>query len=330
MSNVNRRSFLKNSLVAGAGLATISTIGANANSVSGIKPGFKPASGKRTNNKFGFSVLCMLPEVGRNLFKGYDEIYIPISDIYTDRETCNYICPLDHNRNWPARRDEVLSWGFPVHNTSHFAESVLPVVGPDADFELATYFVRRAMARCNEIGVKVCGIFGGYFINSTGQKQSLTKITDQSLRFLNMCADEAAPYGIRVAIEPRGGENDLWPLYLDAVGACRRLGRDNVGCMVDTAYFMLRNQDFNDILKYPEYLFANEMQGVGGQPGYTGDERRDPDTRFFRALRDVGWEGVVDFAVTWRNTSNGPLDITAESKKSLEYVKRIQDQVYAE
>ena len=331
MNNVNRRSFLKKSLVAGAGLATFSTIGANNNSNIASEPGkrtFTPAAGRRTNNKFGFAVMVQDSEVGRNLYKGYDEIYLPIQQT-NPAGNCQWVCALENTSYWLEQKKEILSWGFPIGNSSHFATHG-PVVGENVDFELSTFGARRAIARCNEVGIKVCGIFGGFFTYTSGDKRSFVKVYDQALRYVNMLADEAEPYGIRIALEPRGGETDAFPLYLDAVEFIKRLGRWNVGCMVDTAYMMLRNQDFNDIVKYPEYLFSCEMQGVGGQPGWTGDERKEVDTRFFRALRDVGWEGVVDFAVRWHNTSTGPLDITAETRKSLEYVKRIQDQVYAE
>ena len=317
MSDINRRLFLKNSMLAGAGITTLSSFEI---------PSFQPSK-PREDNKFGFSVLCESSEMGHNLYEGYDQVFIPITDIYSSEE-CKFVCPLESNGKWFEMKKEVLSWRFPIRNTSHFSESILPVVGPDADFELATLFVRIAMARCSEIGVKTCGIYGGYFNNSNGDKQSMVKITDQTTRFLNMCAEEAKPYGISIALEPMGGENTVWPLYLDAVEFARKLGHDNVGCMADTNYFIARGQDFEDMAKYPEYLIAAEMQGVNGQPG-VGD-REDIDTQFFRVLRDIGYNDVVDFACPWVNTTYGIMNFTNESRKSLEYVKRIRDKVYAE
>ena len=311
MRIVDRRLFLKKSLIAGAGLTALS-----ANYARTI---FSQPTGTRTNKKFGFSVLCEDYLMGKRLYSGYDEVYVPISIM---------IKPLEPDNLWQETKDAILSWNFPVRNTSHFAETVLPVVGPDADFELATIYVRRAMARCAELGIKICGVFGGYFDNPSGDKKSMIKVTDQTMRFINMCADEAAPYGIKIALESCGSENNVFPLYLDSVEFAKRLGRENVRCMADSGYFITKNQNFDDIGKYPEYLIAAEMQGINGQPGI--GNRKAADYRFFRVLRDVGWEGVVNFANPWVYPTYGIADFTHSSRISLEYVKRIQDDVYAE
>ena len=79
----------------------------------------------------------------------------------------------------------------------------------------------------------------------------------------------------------------------------------------------------------PEYCIHADTQGIGGQPGI-GD-REDVHTRFFQVLRDMGYENCVSFACPWKNTLGGDqVNLQAETRKALEYAKKIRERVYAE
>jgi sugar phosphate isomerase/epimerase len=238
------------------------------------------------------------------------------------------IKPLEPNQVWAEAKKEIQSWGFPVRGTSHWISGG-SAIGPNRDLELQRFYVQRALARASGLGAKICGVYGAFF--PVPEESLRTTATDQALRYFDMVADEAERFGIMIALEPMGNEKTVCPLYLDAVEFCRRLGRWNVRCMADTDYFVSRNQPLENIAKYPEYCVMAETQGVKGQPGF-GD-RVDIHTRLFRVLRDIGYEGVVDFVAggTWHNTSgSGPADLRVETRKSLEYAQKIRDQVYAE
>jgi sugar phosphate isomerase/epimerase len=144
-----------------------------------------------------------------------------------------------------------------------------------------------------------------------------------------MAADAAEPYGITIVLEPVGDPDTLWPLYVDAVKFAKRIARPNVRCMADTNYFLRRNEPLEVIKEDPEYCVHADTQGEGGQPGI--GNRVDLHTQFFRVLRDIGYENCVSFACPWLDTSGtGSVDFRMESRKSLEYAKRIQDEVYSE
>jgi sugar phosphate isomerase/epimerase len=318
MESINRRSFLQKSVLTGMGMTLLSSVELNAGSEVKKAPITIP-TGKRSNKPFRFGLLTETEELGEKMYKGYDEAIIPVEIMMK---------PLENNSKWYPMRDKIKSWGFPMRSASHYPGPSGPFTGPDVDFELAEFYAKRAINRCAELGIVIVGVYGMFFPVPDGF--SKTRATDQAIRFCHMLADLAEPKGMYIALEPRAGEKDLWPRYLDGVEFARRVGRSGIRCMADTNYFIQLNQDLNDIKKYPEYCIHADTQGDNhAQPG-VGD-REKIHTEYFRVLRDIGYENCVSFACPWINSSGGAeMDLALETKKSLDYMKRIRDKVYAE
>jgi sugar phosphate isomerase/epimerase len=315
MDKLNRRKFVKASVLIGA--AGVMSAISGETFASTQKEEKAPATQK---SKITFGTV--FGEPGRppeQLAPGYDYVEIPIELI---------MLPLSTNAEWEKVKAQIKEWKLPpVTSSSHFIAPV-PFTGPDVDFELAVFWSKRAFERLAQLGANIAGIWGQFFNVPDGF--SRTKAMDQSLRFLDTLADLAAPYGIRVALEPASGKKSLIPLYMDGIEMCQRIGRPEIKVMADSGYFLELGQPLENIGKYPDLCVHNHMSGIDGQPG-VGD-LREFHKKHFRVLRDMGYVGGVSAASAFINSKGdgGPMDYRYETEKVLKYMKEIRDEVFAE
>jgi sugar phosphate isomerase/epimerase len=236
--------------------------------------------------------------------------------------------PFESNANWASRRAEIASWNLPpIKASSHFLHHYgLKATGPGVDWEQIAFWTKRAFERLQELDVTTAGIYGGFFRVPEGFPRA--EATGQALRFANLLADQAAPRGMTVALEPMGELDTLWPRYLDGLAFVRELGRPEVRLMADMNYFFKLPQPLEDITKAPEYCMHCHIAGDHGQPG-VGDMEATY-LRLFRILRDIGYEGGVSAACPWVSTEGGALDYGVETAKTLRYLQELRDRVYSE
>lgn len=238
------------------------------------------------------------------------------------------IQPFESNANWEKKKQEITSWNLPpIRVASHFIQFWgLSATGPGVDWEQNEFWSKRAFERMAELGVKVAGVYGGFFRIHSGY--SRTELLEQALRFANTLADHAREHDITVALEPIAELDTLWPRYLDGLAFAKELGRPEIRVMADLNYFLKIDQPFSDIAIDPEYCMHCHIAENNAQPG-AGD-REDVLVDLFRVLRDAGYERGVSAACVWVSTEGGEIDFGAETGKALRYLQDLRARVYAE
>lgn len=251
--------------------------------------------------------------------KGWDIAEIPVS---------LQLQPFESDNVWAAKRAQIEAWGLPpVRVSSHFLQHFgLQAVGSNVDWEQLEFWTKRSFRRLNDLGVKVAGVFGGFFTIPEGMPREVAHA--QGIKFARFLGQQAEPYGITIALEPFSDLNTLWPRYLEGIEFAKEVNHPLVKVMADMNYFIKLDQPLEDIAKYPEYCKHVHIAEGKGQPG-TGD-RNDIYERLFRILRDIGYEGSVNCACAWISTDGGELDFGKESKKSLAYLQGLRAKIYAE
>ena len=237
--------------------------------------------------------------------------------------------PFESEANWQAQRAQIEKWRLPpIKGASHFIQfSGLTPMGPAADWDQLTFWAERAFRRLGGLGVEFAGIYGGFFKVPEGV--SHTQATDQAVRWVNMLADYAEKYHVKIALEPTAEPHTLFPMYLEGLEfAKKEIGRPSVRVMADINYFIAGNQPFEDIAKDPDYCLHVHIAGDNAQPGV--GNRDEILTHLFRVLRDVKYKGGVSAACPWVSTTGGKLDFHAETAKSLKYLRDLREKVYAE
>ena len=99
---------------------------------------------------------------------------------------------------------------------------------------------------------------------------------DDAIRWVNMLADYAEKYNVKIALEPTADPHTLFPMYLDALEFARKeIGRDVVRVMADLNYFIQGNQPLEHIARDPAYCLHVHIAGENAQPG-VGDRTGNP------------------------------------------------------
>lgn len=231
------------------------------------------------------------------------------------------IDPMLPGHDWQEKKKEILSWGMPeMKVSSHWINA--PCNTPDADWEVLEFFTKRSLKRLGDLGVKTAGIYGKFF-----RKADTIKAMDDALRYANLIGDEAAKNGMNVVLEPMADPDSLFPTYTEGLRFVKELNHPGVKLMADLNYFLRNEEPFDVLRAEPEWNLHCHIAGRGGQPNVGGI--RDIHKAFFEVLRDTHYEGAVSCACPWKNTGEGEFDLTAETAKTIRYLKDLREEVYA-
>jgi sugar phosphate isomerase/epimerase len=313
---MERRTFLKNSMVAGTAVLGAGSLAFNE---------VKEAEDQATKDQFRFSIVVGDSDINPALLApGWDFAEIP---------NLLVVKPLTPKATWEATKARIKSWNLPpLYAASHFfatfdqpEEGRIPFCGPDADWDLAEFWTIRSFERMSELGIINPGVYGDFFAIPEGY--SKTKGTDQCLRFLSMAGDVAKKHKMNIVVEPNGHPQSLIRLYTDGIEMLKRLDHPNVKIMADTNYFIAGNWSIEDVIKAPELIVHTHTAGIKGQPG-VGDMTAY-HTKMFQVLKSIGYTKTVGIACPWVSTKGGALDFKYESGKSLKYLQDLRAKVYA-
>ena len=270
--------------------------------------------------KLGLNIDNIAMKPPFELAPGWDTAEFPITEL---------LLPYDSEEAWQEKLAEMRSWTNqpPFVAASHWLDSERVTGEKVTAFE---ELERQAEQTCRRLAQVadglVAGVWGNFFPVPDGF--SRTRAIDQALRYWEMASQYAEKYGVLIALEPTCNPKTIFPRYTDGLDFCKRLGRPSVRVMADMNYFMDSGESFEDIAIEPSFCLHAHIQGAKYQPNY-GDSA-DKIVRFFRVLRAMGYERTVSSAHPWISTEGEKFSYRAESAKTLAYLKKLRDQVYAE
>lgn len=122
---------------------------------------------------------------------------------------------------------------------------------------------------------------------------SLEEAKDSFARTLDILADIAKDYHLKIAIEPLNRkETDLVNTLADAAEICEKVSRPEVGALVDLYHFYQNGEDMADIKRYSEYIIHTHIARRNDDRGAPCLENGANDARdFIAALEDAGYHG---------------------------------------
>ena len=193
-----------------------------------------------------------------------------------------------------CHRDGLLT----VEACNSFIPGTLPLVGPQADWNAIESYLRNALSRMAQVGVKTV-VFGSGAARKIPEGITLEEAMVDLDRFMTLAESIARPLDITVVIEPLNkGETNV--IHTVAAGGeiARRLNLPNLKLLGDSYHMYLEGEDPNvlyenrDILKH-----IHVAEPVG---------RVNPkDGLYLRqcgeALKKAGYEGRVSIECNYRN-----------------------------
>lgn len=262
---------------------------------------------------------------------------VPIEDIaegwdFYEIPNANHIIPLHSEADWIVNRDRYRARGVPTPVASHYISGTNTLYGfgsfasgPSYDREQQLFWASRSFRRMSEIGVKVVGVWGGFFQCPDGYSRN--QAIDDAASFCNIVADEGEKHGIQIVLEPNADMDTLFPSYREGLAFAKSLNRKSIKMMVDLNYFLKLNEPLDIIREDPEYCIHVQMAGEGNGHSQTNIEpHTEAYHQLFTVLKDIGYNSTVSVASPWlSSTGSDPIDYAYETQITLKYMQDLRD-----
>jgi sugar phosphate isomerase/epimerase len=143
--------------------------------------------------------------------------------------------------------------GLPVYSFNCFFGSNISIYGENSIEEVKEY-TSRALLRAYRLGGKVCVIGSGKaraIPEGISREFAETRFTE----VVSVCADIADQYGIKIVVEPLNSkETNLINTVSEGAEVAKRVGKANVGSLVDFFHFYLQGERDDNIIKNADTL----------------------------------------------------------------------------
>jgi len=251
--------------------------------------------------------ICISPDKVAQLPPGYDYLELALSST---------LVPLEDEAAYAAR-SATLQWlSPPMRAFNLFVPAQIKVVGEAVDWDQIELYVERALRRAAKLGGQVV-VFGSGGARSVPEHFSRALAWGQLVRFLGICADQAGPHGITIAIEPLNRrECNIINTYLEGVQLAKDVDRGEVRVLADIYHFMMDAEPLEDITEESDWLAHVHLADTGRRRPGSGAY---PLERLFAILRDTGYQGMASIECSWGD------DFKDETEKALRFLRGLAE-----
>jgi sugar phosphate isomerase/epimerase len=193
----------------------------------------------------------------------------------------------------------------PVYSTNCMFPGDLRLYEEDSPEKVRAY-AEKGFERVASLGVQVC-VVGSGAARRVPAHLTREEAEERFSAILALLGDLAAPYGIRLAIEPLNfAETDMVNTVADAVRLAERSGRDNVGALVDFFHFFMVGEQDDGLQCAGKRLFHVHLARANADRQMPKEEDRPTVEKWAGMLKEIGYDGAMsleggfgsDFAAT--------------------------------
>ncbi len=161
------------------------------------------------------------------------------------------------------------------------------------DAELLSYAARN-YETANLIGAKIM-VVGSGAARSAPAGTDKSEAYDRLTRVFDVIGKLAYEYGITLAIEPlRYAESNMINTISECMDICRRIGRENVRCLLDLFHFYSNGEDLDDLdLLRPGELCHVHIARPNPDRGYPRECDAPVLQKWKNKLKEIGYDGGV-------------------------------------
>lgn len=218
---------------------------------------------------------------------------------YIEGTVGELLCPRENEAAFAERLAAAGGAAAPVRAANGFLPGELKTTGPDVDAAAVDTFVHTALGRAQRMGVTVI-VFGSGGSRAVPDGWDPARARDQLVEHLRRWGPRAAEAGVTIALEPLNArECNIVTSVDEGAEMVRRADHPNIRLLIDT-YHMATDGDPPDAIRRAEGLVvhAHCAEGEGRGPlGTVGEDHRP----WFRALKDIGYDGGVSIEATWKD-----------------------------
>jgi sugar phosphate isomerase/epimerase len=249
--------------------------------------------------------ICISPDRVAELAPGFDHI---------EPAVARALIPLQDEAAYAPMGARLAATRPPVRAFNSFVPGQVRLVGEEVDWDQVETYAHRAIQRAISLGAQII-VFGSGGARQVPEGFSRALAWGQLVRFLGICADEAEPHALTIAIEPLNNEEcNILNTYLEGVQLAKDVNRDEVRVLADIYHFMMDGEPLDDILEAPDWLahvhLADTHRRWPGSGAY-------PLERLFAILHEIDYCGMASIECRWGD------DFAAETARSLAFLKKL-------
>jgi len=230
--------------------------------------------------------------VGASLAPGEDEA------AFVPRATAARACPV------------------PVRAANCFIPRELPTTGPDVDAPAVDAYVRVALDRARQIGLRTI-VFGSGKSRQVPDGFDAGRALAQLAEHLRRWGPLAEAAGVTIVVEPLARRHcNIVNTVRDGAELVRQVNHPSIRLLGDT-YHMVANgeapDDLAEVAPLLAHVHCSEYEGRRA-PGTNGEDLRP----YFRALKASGYDGAVSMECQWQDLPAELGPATAELRRQIE------------
>ncbi len=238
-----------------------------------------------------FGVCCSTPSYFPAVkANGYDYIEFCFSKLYAMPE-----------EEFQAIKTALKENGLVAEVANGFFPGEINSVGYDIDYDYITEYTEKSMTRFKELGGEIVVFGSGKQRNIPDEIPRETGI-DQFCKTLNVCADIAAKYGVKLAIEPlNSDETNLINTVADSIEICKRCGNKNVYTIADFYHVFRSGESMEAIESNEGYLVHAHLARANMDRRMPSEESDIADCKkWAAALKKGGYDARLSLEGSWK------------------------------
>ncbi len=201
----------------------------------------------------------------------------------------------------------------PVYAANRFLPPDLRVVGPDVNLDRLKRWAETAMARAEQVGLKIL-VWGSGAARKIPEGWSKEQAREQFLEAVRLVAPIAQRHGVTIVIEPvcRHDSNFIMSLA-DGADIVETVNHPAVRLLADFWHMIHENEPPTEIERFAsiiEHVHLSELGLDRGEPGRRGDDLR----AYLRALKNIGYDKGLVIEANWN-------DVQREPRSGLEHLR---------
>ena len=187
----------------------------------------------------------------------------------------------------------------PVEASNSFLPGNLKCVGPAPLHEDILKFGETAFRRAQLAGMKTI-VFGSGGARAIPEGFSREEAKQQFISLCKQLAPIAKKYNVVISLEPL---NTKECNFINSVAGggdiVKAVNHENFRLLADLYHMLTENESPSDITKYGDLLYHTHIAEKTGRsaPGVNNEDF----TPYFKALKDVKYEGRISIECTWKN-----------------------------
>ena len=241
---------------------------------------------------------------------------------FLDAGVASVLCPRADEEAFAAAAEQTRKSPVPVEALHGFLPGDLKTTGPAVDVRAVDEYVTTACRRAGELGVRII-VFGSGGSRSVPEGFDSDAGREQLVGHLTRWGPIAAAHDVTIVLEPLNSkENNIVNSVGEGAGMVRRVKHPNIRLLCDTYHMAVDGEGPEAILAAGELLahvHCAERDGRGPL-GAVGEDQRP----YFRALRQVGYDGTVALECNWKDFDAQLPAAVAELRRQIDTAGRVR------